>query len=183
MGIRIIIDVDQLKEYKLMPTEFVMLYFLNSKLDCKISPQTRMTLFKMEYIDKEGNITNLGKSLFTGFDVITPEVKDKLKLVLEKMLEHFPKGIKTGGKPVRSSINSDLIQKLRNFKKEYSYDDTVIIEAAKKYSEDRKKDNYNYMRVFKYFINKQGQGSDLADYCEMIINGDDKTNGRNTKTL
>ena len=44
------------------------------------------------------------------------------------------------------------------------------------------------MRTLFYFIKKQGQGSDLADYCEQIISGDyDGTTGdgvqRITRTL
>ncbi len=183
MGLKIWIDIDLLKEHKLMPTSYVLLYYLHNKLDCKISPETKKELLKLGFIDVEGNITTKGKELFTDPDQISDSSKAEYEELLKKMVEYFPKGIKTGGKPVRTSINNELIQKIKKFKKEYKYDDKIILEATMKYVEECKKKNYAYMRQFKYFIYKQGAGSDLADYCEMIKNGEIVNNGRNTKTL
>lgn len=183
MGLKITIDIDQLNERKLMPTQYVMLYYLHHNLDCKISPETKNLLNKLGYVNEEGNITSLGRSIFTEPDTISEEKKQDIEELLKKMVEYFPKG-KIGGRPLRTAINGELIQKMKKFKKEYKYDSDIILKATQKYSEDKKMDGYKYMRNFKYFIGKQGQGSDLADYCEMIINGETiTTNGRNTKTL
>jgi hypothetical protein len=179
----IILDTEKLKENKLMPTQYVMLYYLHHGLDCKISPQTRTDLYKLGFIDVLGNITYKGRALFNEPDSITEEKKEDIKALLKTLVEYFPKG-KLNGRVLRSTINEELVQKMKKFKKEYKYSDDIIIQATKKYSEDRKKDNYFYMRQFKYFIKKQNEGSDLADYCELILNGETSTtNGRNTKTL
>ncbi len=183
MGLKIIIDVDFLKEKKLMPTQYVMLYYLHHNLDCIISPQTRTDLFKLGFLDEIGNITSLGRAIFTEPDSLSEDKKQDIEELLKKMVEQFPKG-KIGGRPLRTAINAELVQKMKKFKKEYKYNDDIILKATQKYSDDKKVEGYKYMRNFKYFIGKQGQGSDLADYCEMIINGDIITNnGRNTRTL
>lgn len=184
MGLKIVIDVDLMNLHKLTPTTYVMLYYLHNKLDCKISPQTRTDLYNNKFIDTEGNITSLGKSIFTDPDAISEEKKQDYEELLKKMVSYFPKGVKTAGKPVKTSVNAELVQKMKKFKKEYKYDDEIILNATIKYVEEFKKNNYAYMRQFKYFVYKQGSGSDLADYCEMISNGETiTTNGRNTKTL
>jgi len=170
----ITINTELLNEHKLMPTQYVMLYYLHHNLDCKISHQTKTDLFKLGFVDEIGNITYKGRALFNQPDAITEEKKEDIKELLNKMIEYFPKG-KYGDKVVRSSINAELIQKMKKFKKEYKYDDNTIILATKKYSEDKKKDGYKFMRIFKYFIKKQGDGSDLADYCELVLSGDDST--------
>lgn len=182
----ITINTEVLNENKITPTHYVMLYYLHHKLDCKLSNQTRNDLFKLGFIDEIGNITYKGRSLFNQPDTIKESTKSELEDLLNKMLVYFPKGIKNqSGKPVRTSINAELIQKIKKFKKEYKHTDEIILKATQRYSEERKKDGYSYMRQFKYFIHKQGEGSDLADYCEIIINGQETTlnGGRNTKTL
>lgn len=174
------IDTEKLNLLKLTPDQYVMLYYLNNKLDCIISPQMKSELEKLQFIDTDGNITLLGKSIFV------EEKKDTIDDLLKKMIEYFPKGVKTGGLLVRSSIDRELRAKMKKFKEEYDYKDDVIINACKIYSEDRKKAGYAYMKAFKYFIGKRGEGSSLADHCEMIINGGKTTTeqtGRNTKTL
>lgn len=163
------IDTEKLNLLKLTPDQYVMLYYLNNKLDCIISPQMKSELEKLQFIDTDGNITLLGKSIFV------EEKKDTIDDLLKKMIEYFPKGVKSGGLPVRSSIDREVKQKIEKFRKEYDYSDDTIINACKKYSEDRKKEGYTYMKVFKYFIGKRGEGSLLADYCSMILEGDDTT--------
>lgn len=170
----ITINTEVLNENKLMPTQYVMLYYLHHNLDCKISPQTKTDLFKLGFVDAIGNITYKGRALFNEPDKITSENKKDIKELLNKMVEYFPKG-KFGDKIVRSTINAELIQKMKKFKKEYKYDDNTILLATKKYSEDKKKDGYIYMRIFKYFIKKQNEGSDLADYCELVLSNVDTT--------
>ena len=170
----ITIDTDKLKEHKLMPTQYVMLYYLHHGLDCKISPETRNQLYKLEFIDVLGNITLKGRSLFLEPDKITEDKKEDIKNLLKILVEYFPKG-KPSGRILRSAINEELIQKMKKFKKEYKYEDDIIIKATEKYSADMKKDNYNYMRTFKYFIRKQNEGSDLADYCELVLSNTDTT--------
>lgn len=168
------IDTERLNELKITPDQYVMLYYLCNKLDCIISPQIKSELERLQFIDKDGNITLLGKSIFDAKLIIELE-NNKIDNLLKQMVEYFPKGIKTGGLPVRSSINWDLRLRMKRFKEEFTYSDEIILNACKSYSEDRKKDGYKYMKVFKYFIGKRGDGSLLADYCEMVLQNVDVT--------
>jgi hypothetical protein len=95
------------------------------------------------------------------------------KLLAETIREIFPKGVKSGGYLVKSSV-SDIEDKLKKFTKKYKYSDTIIIEATKRYVKEFQANNYRYMLLAKYFISKEDKGSTLADYCEMIVSNEEE---------
>lgn len=169
---KITIDIDRMNELQLTPNLYCLLYYLYYNLSCKISPDSKKQLYKLGFIDEMGNISAKGKQLFTDPDSITKEKELEIKELLNKMVDMFPKGVMSGNKAVRSTVNLELITRMKKFKKEYSFTDEIILQATKRYVDECKKNGYSYMRQFKYFLNKQGQGSDLADMCQMIIDGD-----------
>ena len=65
-----------------------------------------------------------------------------------------------------------------DFFENYDYDWSVVLKAAEKYVSEYMVMNYQYMRTSQYFIRKQNidktWDSDLANYCELIINKSDE---------
>jgi len=90
--------------------------------------------------------------------------------------EIFPSIKLASGKYARSN-SKNLENAFRWFFENYNYDWEIVLLAAKKYVLEYKANNYQYMRTSQYFIRKQSSDktwdSDLADYCEMIINKPD----------
>ena len=114
-------------------------------------------------------------------DVIIREKTNKLlsgtkknnKEIGEEIRAIFPEGVKSGGYLVRSSA-IDINEKLKKWKPKYKFSNEIILSATRLYVEDFKKVNYEFMLAAKYFIHKEGRGSALADYCDMIINKEEK---------
>jgi hypothetical protein len=96
---------------------------------------------------------------------------DKLDWI-DEWLELFPKGVKSGGKLLRSDRVGCLkkMQKFLQDNKKYSKD--IIMNATKNYIEERREEDFNYTKCATYFINKEGQGSELAARCENLEEGD-----------
>lgn len=88
----------------------------------------------------------------------------------------FPR-IKLGSnKPARANIK-EIIPAFKWFFETYDYDWKTILDATEMYIEAEKSKNFKYTRTSKYFIRKQepdkSWSSDLAGYCDLIINGED----------
>lgn len=88
--------------------------------------------------------------------------------------EIFPAKKLGSGKYARTTVKN-LEAGFRWFFQNYTYDWKVIYEATKKYVEEYKVKNYEYMRTSQYFIRKQNSDksfeSDLATYCDIIQDG------------
>lgn len=87
----------------------------------------------------------------------------------------FPKGVTTGGKYVRSS-SKDCEKKLKQFIKEYEFENETILKATEKYVSRYQMQGYKFMKTASYFILKD-KVSALADECEML--SEDDSNGSN----
>lgn len=94
-----------------------------------------------------------------------------------KYNELFPKMKLPSNKPARSPIK-EIIVAFREFFKEYDYTWEIIHAATAYYIEEEEKKGFKYTRTSRYFIRKQDSDkswiSDLAGYCELIKNGEDK---------
>lgn len=88
---------------------------------------------------------------------------------VKKFWDIFPKVKLPSGKNFKSNLK-DLEKKLKYFSKNYSYDPEVILEAAQEYVNHAQQNNYQYIRTAAYFVYKQGEGSDLADWCDKVLN-------------
>lgn len=96
---------------------------------------------------------------------------------IDRFVSIFPKGKLPSGKPARVN-KKNLEEAFKWFFKSYTYDWDTILRATWYYVEIYEKDNYKYMRNSQYFIRKQNTDktwdSELANCCEIIINGDDE---------
>ena len=99
------------------------------------------------------------------------KLEDYVKSWIDEWAQLFPKGIRSGGKPVRSNPK-DCLPKMIAFVKEYKYERDLIFFATKKYLAERSLSNYDYTRCAVYFIGKKGEGSDLAAWCDQCSDSD-----------
>ncbi len=95
---------------------------------------------------------------------------------VKKYSETFPSIKLSSGKYARSNPKN-LENAFRWFFETYDYSWDTVLLAAKKYVLEYREISYQYMRTSQYFIRKQSSDktwdSDLADYCEMILNKPD----------
>ena len=168
---KIIIDTEVLNENKLTPTQYVMLHFKYKGIPHTIGPNMLRVLEELGFCDAEyTTLTDKAISLFNK-DLKQMDA-DELKEFLEELRNLFPDKVKGGGGQfVKSAISDAVFNKLKKFVKDYSYSKETIIKATKMYVEDRKRQGYIYMKVFTYFINKEGEGSTLAAWCEQVEKG------------
>ena len=99
---------------------------------------------------------------------------DSFDICIKTYNEIFPAKKLGSGKYARTNVKN-LEAGFRWFFSTYEYDWKTIIEATKKYVEEYKMKNYEYMRTSQYFIRKQNTDksfeSDLATYCDMLNEG------------
>lgn len=91
----------------------------------------------------------LGEELL-GFNEV-----DRITQTSEIIRDLFPKGVKSGGFPVRSSL-VDIETKLKKFFKKHKYTHEQVMEATRRYVNRKKQENYAYMQIAAYFIEKNG---------------------------
>jgi hypothetical protein len=58
----------------------------------------------------------------------------------------WPKGVTSGGYPVRADLPS-IKKKMKAFTKKYSYDKETIFQTTKQYLEDKRLQNYSYIKT------------------------------------
>lgn len=93
----------------------------------------------------------------------------------------FPKGIKTGGYPVRGDRNA-CIKKMQIFMKNNpEYDKDIILEATQKYINRKELDGYNYIQISHYFIYKNNV-SNLASECSALLEDEEIDSNSNFST-
>lgn len=86
----------------------------------------------------------------------------------------FPRGINSGGLPVRGDRKS-CIKKMTSFMKAYpEYDKNLILRATENYVNKKELDAYKYMQTAHYFISKNG-ASNLAGECLALIESEFNT--------
>lgn len=86
----------------------------------------------------------------------------------------FPKKKGGHGKYLRSSVNN-LEQNFRWFFENFEYSWETVLKATALYLDKQEQENYKYTRTSMYFIRKKDGnviGSDLADYCALLEDGD-----------
>jgi len=142
---------------------------------------TREGVELVEYI--KSNFAKDKKQL-TSVDIAISGVETLTEAVQGNEVEHwisewiniFPRGVKSGGKLVRSDEKSCL-RKMKVFLREYDYNKDTIMEATKRYVQSKENEGYSFMRCAVYFIYRIGtsiadKSSDLASWCDEVLNGD-----------
>ena len=96
---------------------------------------------------------------------------------IEAYVEIFPNKKLSSGKYARVNAKN-LEAPFRWFFETYDYDWETVLKATEKYVDEFSIRNFEFMRTAQYFIRKQGidktYESDLANYCDIIINGSDE---------
>lgn len=131
-----------------------------------------------DYLSNNLEITNRGITVIEDFlngsiSNSTPknEVLIKYKVSwIENWYNLFPKGIKSGGYYVRTSIK-DCDNKMSKFIKDNpEFTKDIILEATKIYVSQMKNNNYSMMKLAPNFIQKDGV-SMLSGCCEAYVQG------------
>lgn len=187
-------DYEKILDIEITPNQHFLLGVIDSK-----NKELFLRYTKIEREDKLKNDLYLlwTKGLIEGFDeknylinfdnlivntsTIKVQIPSEDPFYLE-CWELFPKGIKTGGYPVRSD-KKEFSKKLQRFEKEYpEYNRELIKQAFEIYIEDFRKKNYEFMTTSAYFIFKQdvhkGEKSLLAATCQYLIDNKNKDVGR-----
>lgn len=83
----------------------------------------------------------------------------------------WPRGIKSGTRAIRPHPK-DVLSKMQLFVKTYGYDKDTVFKATIAYLNDRMDNDFEFTKRAIYFIDKQGEGSLLAEWCDNIMNSD-----------
>jgi hypothetical protein len=107
---------------------------------------------------------------------------------ITKYLDLFPRGKLPSGKSARAN-RKDIEKGFKWFFDNYDYSWDTILKATAYYVDTYEKNKFMYMRNSQYFIGKTNpdktKNSELADYCEIILNGgyEEDTNGISEKVV
>jgi len=93
--------------------------------------------------------------------------KEHVSSWIEEWRELWPRGVKSGGYRVKSSL-MEITTKMKIFTNRYPYSKDIIMEATKNFLERKAMENFAYIKLAKYFILKDGE-STLADECEAVL--------------
>ena len=165
---KIKIDID-LEKSGLSPPDLFLLYCIKNNIDYS----GYLEVLSTEIVNKEYALyisaqdryilTAKGRRLFNEIHSIDIEGLAK------EYRELFPKGIKTGGYPIRSNL-PDIVKKFEKFFKTYSYSIEEILGGTKMYIHEQTLKNWAYTMMANYFILKEdgvGTKSMLATYIEL----------------
>ena len=139
----------------------------------------------IEFIKTNTSEITTERIAVAGVEQLKEAVTDEVETWIEQWLDLFPRGVKTFGKPVRSS-KIECLRKMQNFIKENGYSRDVILEATKAYVESKRQVAWEFMRCATYFIYRVDGGSikdktsDLAAWCEQVLHEKDNPSPENT---
>lgn len=136
---------------------------------------------KAEFSKTQSNVTSVDIAV-SGVDTLKDVINaDDVEGWIDEWVDLFPRGVKSGGRLVRSDRQSCL-RKMKVFLREYDYDRDTILNATRKYVESKANDGYNYMKCAVYFIyradtSRVDKVSDLATWCDQYKH--DEGEGKN----
>jgi hypothetical protein len=158
---------------KIIPCSFVNKELETKKLISENWVNEDLTLTDKSIIfttEIDGYFTRVKKK--TSKNLLGDNFEDNIK----NYSDIFPSQKLSSGKYARSNPKN-LENAFRWFFENYNYDWETVLSATKKYVLEYRAIEYKYMRTSQYFIRKQNTDktydSDLADYCEMILNKPD----------
>jgi len=162
---------------------YVLWYVANktkSSLPTNVIHTELRVLVNADYIDATYVISAKGLDVLNNVPGITGSIsviQDDTMDHIASFLNIFPKGKLPSGKPARVN-RKNIEESFKWFHKNYTYDWDTVLRATWYYIETYEKANYMYMKNSQYFIRKQNTDkswdSELANYCEIIINGEDE---------
>lgn len=101
-----------------------------------------------------------------------------IKSLVEEYRNLFPKGTNRDGYPYKGDKQGCVKKMNRFIKLNPEFTPDVILQATQKYINEKRKDNFNYMHLAHYFIEKNGVSA-LSAFCEQILEGGDNGNFTN----
>ena len=170
---RIGVNVKLMSDYGLTPNEVFYLKMLSAGFDDMIGNIVNTDYLQgIGAINEDNDITDKGIKFVTEifFDIQQPKIPQSTEEIVKLCTEfrdYFPKGVKTNNHPVRGNL-TNIIRKMRKFKREFDYTDDIILAATKKYVTDKAKEGYSFMKVAEYLIYKDNN-SMLASLCDAMI--------------
>ena len=173
----------------LSPNQLYILYCIKYKIKTNDFVNDALEIKRLESGDWLGaDIALTGKSvmLLQELDSFFKTSKKKTSTVImgdnfieniDEYLDIFPKFKLPSGKYARSD-KKNLENNFRWFFDNHAYSWETVLNATKLYVDEYEATGYKYMRTSQYFVRKQNTDkswdSDLATYCDMIINGEDE---------
>lgn len=176
---------DYLVENKITPNGFYVLWGIANKVRPDvINVHTELRLLAdLNLIEdaKKGILTGAGNKIIDDATAIFGNMRASVKTIVitdddlvVQYLEMFPKGKLPSGKAARLPKN-DLKKSFDWFFKNYDYSWDTILKATAYYVDSYEQNKYMYMKNSQYFIRKQNidktWDSELASFCEIILNG------------
>ena len=174
---------------KINPNEFYVLYNIKHKIKTGKIVNLSLELTRLKnnkWLKDDNKLSDKAIMLIQNIESFFKVQKKKTSVTLmgpefiEKIKEYseiFPKFKLPSGKYARTNIKT-LEGTFKWFFNNFDYEWETILKAAKSYVEEYEMNNYKYMRTSQYFVRKQNQDktydSELADYCEAVINGIDQ---------
>lgn len=172
------INMDALVKHSLSPDEYVYLYCLVHDKELLARVNINIQVLELDGWIKIGTGNTIYKrqksiNLFKDEEFVYAKhneakmMEDNLEEVVANWREIFPKGVKTGGYPVRGT-KGGCMKKMKKFIKSHK-DITMkeIYDATRLYVKEKSIERYSYMKMADYFIEKDG-GSMLEAYVERI---------------
>jgi predicted transcriptional regulator len=126
------------------------------------------------FIERSSEVTNYtltekGMTLLMELDNLAiGKYKDDTDQWIDEWIHLFPKGVRSGGKLLRSDAKSCLT-KMRKFRKDYGYDKDIIFKATRAYLQGKERDNWEKTKCAVYMIHKVNEGSMLAEECARLL--------------
>lgn len=179
------LDTKSIKELGMTPNEYVYLAFLVNNLECDLFlgiAYARLVEMDLITLDKKRKPTPTQKT-FDLFQIpvqgVTVPTDPRMDVPswIEEYREIFPKGVRSGGYPVRGS-KAGCLKKMEKFVKTHPhYTKDMILEVTKAYVERKSRQMYQHMKLADYFIEKDGV-SMLSAECDEYLsdlqdNGDE----------
>lgn len=184
---------DYLAEKGITPNGFYVLWGIaNKSRPLLINVHTELRLLaNLDFIEdaKKGILTEKGLQIMSDAETLFGNMKLEVKQPIastddqsniEKYIELFPKGKLPSGKAARVP-KADIKTAFDWFFKTYEYSWDTVLKATAYYVDSYETNGFLYMKNSQYFIRKQITGktfdSDLAAYCEIILNGGHEDDG------
>lgn len=182
------------KKLKYYNINLKVYYLLYKAYNDELPPSHIPYLLKHELIGRDNKVTEKGKKIIKGIEKLfisnkNLKVEDLMgpeaETYIQTYVETFPTAKLPNGKYARGN-KKNILTNFKWFFQNYDYDWATILLATIKYVEEYRANNYMYMRTALYFIRKDDGTrtvhSDLADYCEKVVNNDDFTEDEHFKT-
>lgn len=172
---------DTLDDLDVTPNAFHILWCIANKRRPKsVNAHAELrNLIASKLLDDKYAITEVGNAVLIKMaaifktDIVEPKpvISDDF---IGQYLELFPKGKLPSGKSARVN-RRDIEKAFKWFFQNYDYSWDTILKATAYYVDSYEKQKFMYMRNSQYFIGKTNpdktKDSDLASYCEIILNG------------